>query len=85
MVRLRRAAILLTACAALAAHGLAQCAMCRENVLAAKEGGDSGLADGIHESILFMLSLPLLVGGSFCFALWRAGRAARREAGFPRR
>lgn len=53
----------------------AQCAMCKEAVDADKAAG-GGIADGIAYSILFMLSLPLLILSGFSLALWRASRRA---------
>lgn len=60
-----------------------QCAMCKEAVEAEKASG-SGLADGISMSILFMLSLPLLILGGFALAIWRAYRKAEDDPNFRR-
>lgn len=58
----------------------AQCAMCKEALDNEKATGNSGLADGISMSILFMLSLPLTIAGGFSFALWRAYKKAEQSA-----
>ncbi len=57
----------------------AQCAMCKEAVDADKAAGGR-IADGIAYSILFMLSLPLLIISGFGLALWRAYRRAESDA-----
>ncbi|TAH39591.1 MAG: hypothetical protein EYC70_02040 [Planctomycetota bacterium] len=57
-----------------------QCAMCKETLEAEKASGGS-LSDGISLSILFMLSLPLLILGGFSLALWRAYRRAGPGSG----
>ena len=58
-----------------ASHALAQCAMCKEAVDADKAAGGN-VADGISYAILLMLSLPLLIGSAFGFAIWRAYKKA---------
>ena len=76
-IRLRTVLAGAAVCLLLAApRAAAQCAMCKEAVDGSKAAG-GGLADGISASILFMLSLPLLIGGGFGVAIWWAYHKAR--------
>lgn len=68
--RLAAAAALL---ALSAGPALAQgCAMCRKNL---EQNGGEGLLRGFYWSILLLVSLPILMTGTFAFLFWRAGAA----------
>ncbi len=69
------AAVLLAASGPALAQG---CAMCRKNL---EQNGGAGLLQGFYWSILLLVSLPLLMTGTFAFLFWRAGRRKGAKAG----
>ncbi len=67
------------AVAALAEPAFAQgCALCRENL---EQGGSQGLQDGFFYSILLLISLPLLLVGTFALLVRRAAKKAAGPKG----
>lgn len=54
---------------------LAQCAMCKANVIAS---GDNNLAAGLRASILLLMSMPYLIVGTVALAIYLAHRRSLR-------
>lgn len=45
----------------------AQCPMCKQALLSAREGGESQVGNTINKGILYLLALPYLIGALFIF------------------
>ncbi|MFA0739921.1 MAG: hypothetical protein DFNUSKGM_000017 [Candidatus Fervidibacter sacchari] len=54
---------------------LAQCAMCKANVIAS---GDNNLAAGLRAGILLLMAMPYLIIGTAAIAIYLAHRRSLR-------
>ena len=62
------------------AEAIAQCPMCKAAV-ESSNGGDSSLAEGINNGIIYILSLPyimIMVVGILWYRKWRKKKAAEQ-------
>jgi hypothetical protein len=72
--------ILLIALVFLAGDAEAQCAMCKASAETSVDGKSTNLV-GLNRGILYLLSMPYLIGAILVYILWRARKSRQAEAG----